>query len=558
MPAVKPIATPSAAWSAVRSQASELSGPLAASVTAIALGLAAYRWGMTQFGGFDLSPLVDLAWRLWRRQLPHQDFILTFPPFFSWVTGLSFRVLGPSWSSLVAVNAAWTAAMLGLSYWALGTLPGLSKRALLPTLYRLCGATYLALCAGGIHGFWWHNTSTSGLASLFVLLCGSLALSDGPRGRWAALVLTAAALGASKPNVALPALALGFVGLALAPGRARATTRAAVAGCILCLGALEVTGFAPLATAKAYLSVSGRGLSFDALDTVVSDGYFGLRAPWLWRVALVPLALAWSGQRWTRRRAAACVCAAGGWTAGLYSLLTNMEMSAVSLGMLFAGSTVAGSAFLAAPEPGEPAPRPPPSEFVRSFLWVAGCVVLLGAVVDGLDAGAQRERIRRIGEGAFWQDPSQHPLRRIESGFFAGLSASPNLLAALSTMDELRPRLQRGERLWLGPRLQFGYAYLGLESPVGFPLWWHPGSSHGRADEPRLLRRWERERFSILLHLPNDLTYYSVPFMAAIRRGYRVDRTTRGLWLFSRRPSPAAAPVTGSEAPRTVRPDPHE
>ncbi len=33
-----------------------------------------------QFGGYDLSPLIDLFWRIHNNQIPGKDFIYTFPP----------------------------------------------------------------------------------------------------------------------------------------------------------------------------------------------------------------------------------------------------------------------------------------------------------------------------------------------------------------------------------------------------------------------------------------------------------------------------------------------
>jgi hypothetical protein len=37
-------------------------------------------FGYRQFGGYDLSPLIDLSWRFSRGETPGVDFINTFPP----------------------------------------------------------------------------------------------------------------------------------------------------------------------------------------------------------------------------------------------------------------------------------------------------------------------------------------------------------------------------------------------------------------------------------------------------------------------------------------------
>ena len=57
--------------------------------------------GNRQFGGYDLSLVVDLGWRQYLGQKPYYDFICTMPIGFVLAVGTAFRIGGPAWDSIV-------------------------------------------------------------------------------------------------------------------------------------------------------------------------------------------------------------------------------------------------------------------------------------------------------------------------------------------------------------------------------------------------------------------------------------------------------------------------
>jgi hypothetical protein len=65
-----------------------------------AIGLSQYV-GMRQFGGYDLSPVVDVLYRLDRGEIPGVDFINTLPLSFLAYLKLLASVFGPSWRTLI-------------------------------------------------------------------------------------------------------------------------------------------------------------------------------------------------------------------------------------------------------------------------------------------------------------------------------------------------------------------------------------------------------------------------------------------------------------------------
>jgi hypothetical protein len=59
----------------------------------------------------------------------------------------------------------------------------------------------------------------------------------------------------------------------------------------------------------------------------------------------------------------------------------------------------------------------------------------------------------------------------------------------------------------LGPRLEFLYAQWRLHSPIGLPLWWHPGSSYSvGTDLPGILGSLDSALPASFVTLGDDFT----------------------------------------------------
>ncbi len=67
----------------------------------------AIHFGHSQFGGYDLSPLIDLNWRFSQGHIPGVDFINTLPTLLLVWTQL-FSHLSPVWANLIWANIAFT------------------------------------------------------------------------------------------------------------------------------------------------------------------------------------------------------------------------------------------------------------------------------------------------------------------------------------------------------------------------------------------------------------------------------------------------------------------
>ncbi len=66
---------------------------------------------------------------------------------------------------------------------------------------------------------------------------------------------------------------------------------------------------------------------------------------------------------------------------------------------------------------------------------------------------------------------------------------------------------------FLGPRLEFDYAALGVPSPAGLPVYWQPGTSFPSYEETELIANWEARGFETVIFLKKDTAYYSPQFL---------------------------------------------
>ena len=114
--------------------------------------------------------------------------------------------------------------------------------------------------------------------------------------------------------------------------------------------------------------------------------------------------------------------------------------------------------------------------------------------------------------------------------FFRDMLASSRFHTVLA---ELSDALRENPRpVFLGPRLEFAYAAYHLPSPLHLPVWWHPGTSFAVAQELAVLAAWQDDRFSTLIFLKDDFTYYTPRFLALIQRSYLRDDHFSQLTIF--------------------------
>lgn len=257
--------------------------------------------GMVQFGAYDESSLVALAWRDHLGQIPGVDYPLTLPPALLLLCRVAFAV-EPSLRALV-----WSSAAM----WGLQVLAASSLRA------PISVAALLAVPVVAT-GYPWHSAMTS---TWTLLLAFALAER---RAGW--ILVLAAVETTLKPNVAGPALLVGLV-VAWRP-----VLTGMVAGAVV----MRLGGVDPLLLLNAYAHVAGRSLGHADIDAVVTWDLWTRRALILgYAVAVVDL---WC-HRWTARAPLGLAFAA----VATVGLRTDWDILQHGLPLLVGGLVLAGA-----------------------------------------------------------------------------------------------------------------------------------------------------------------------------------------------------------------------
>jgi hypothetical protein len=106
--------------------------------------------------------------------------------------------------------------------------------------------------------------------------------------------------------------------------------------------------------------------------------------------------------------------------------------------------------------------------------------------------------------------------------FFRDLRASSRFRTVMAQVREAT-RGDAGQSVFFGPRMEFEYAVCRLPSPKHLPIWWHPGSSYGLADERAVLAEWKNQSFDTLIFLKHDFSFYPPAFRDMLRTLYVTD-----------------------------------
>lgn len=492
---------------------------LAAGLAFLGFCFASYWVGMRQIAGYDISPIVNLAYRIHLGQVVHLDFFSPFPPIFTQLVQLGFEGFGQSWSSFVWVGSIFYGVACLSIYFLFSRSIGSWSSGLL-ALHCFCAT-------GLLMGYLWYGSITM---LLIMILVGFLLLSakSSRVGDLGVVVLLALML-LSKPNMSFPMFLMAVVWLGMpskfgGAGRWRFAGVAMLSSIVLAFVysmAIGVNVFAYAETLS--LIVGSRSTEF--LDTIfkvlekiratpVSEWYSISGSIGIWvRVLLHAMAgmmfmglLFVSGVlRW----------ALGGWPVeqergnmglsvvlalvGGISVSTNADFPQASFPLLILSLILLNSGMQ--------------GRIQRFGMYV---LILLLSIELGY-FGLARERVKAAGEGSFWEQGST--LTRETQGFFKGADTGPSLKLFQS---EVQRFLDDGgsRNIFFGPRVEFAYALFGVSPPNQMPLWFHPGLSWPLRAEGALTERWASRSFDVVILYKNDAGEMPDRMKDLIRQGY--------------------------------------
>lgn len=446
-----------------------------------------------QFGGYDLSPLIDAFWRVRVGQVPGQDFVNTFPL----LIHLCARLAAPvdmGWYELTLVSIV-------LTFGAYAAIIGLTPPDVRSGRWRLAVAAILSLPLVYTNHVW-HSSAAQLAGAVFAFAL--LRAIDGARIRALAWVaLSAAFVAVSKQNLALPLLATALAGALIAGGAGKWRLAASIAGgAALGVGAsLLILGMRVTHFVASYTAVLGRGLPGQTAwhDILQSRANVFVLSALAVATMVAVRDLAVRRAAWDRRDRLTALLL----LAALCPLVTDWDSKVNDAVLpLF---VVAAQAWA---RPGASVRASGP--FSRTL-----ALAILTIFAVALANGYTRERMRLVGPGAFWEPVADTV---VPHGYFAGLHTGDRMGRVLREMEALRG--DSTGRVFFGPRIEFGYRVTGTPSPLGLPLWWHPGSSYAARDEAGVLQAFSRNRFERLVFLGDDRTRMPPRLLDRIARDY--------------------------------------
>jgi hypothetical protein len=441
-----------------------------------------YKLGMHQYGGWDEDLLVHAGTYYAQDLKPYIDFPCTMPPLFMACTRFAVELLGLRWSSFTLISATFSTFT---SLWIFALL----RRCSMPRQWALVVTIAVEMSTMLAIPFWWYNNSSSivvVLLFLSVLACLQQQESLLP---WISLSLSLAMVLTSKPNIAPACL----MPLALLVTKDKAQWVKALSACVGALGLAALICFAaqmpPPVVLHSYVEVAKlRGEPFLLLREM---GWPEKQFQILFIFATaycfaVPLAICL--KRNARHWPVLAVCTIAALTSlGMAS--TNSEMKTSDLTPL-----LVAAAILYIRPWDEPQANP------------GGRAVLVGLLsvfiaMSGLDSVIHL-RIHNIGPRMYYEPL---PTQTIQSGFFSGLEAGPRLQRVLSQTGKALSLIP-AQRVFFGPRMEFGYAAFGKPVTPGMPLVWDAGNLFSPQRLPQFLLNFQQRDPDLLIFLRGDYT----------------------------------------------------
>jgi len=474
--------------------------------------------GNRQFGGYDYSIPIDLAWRQSQGQHVYRDFPCPYPPAYYLIAWYAFAVLGPSWHIFVVLGASACGVLFFLTGLVLCRLGQPLFRAVLLAGCAQCMT--IALCA-----FFAHNAITSAAGILYVFVAMWLLRSPGAWKCWLSYLLSLVALAGLKPGVA-GVLILSVTAILLSDKKTARTTAILSAGAFALYEAvLAVNGISMLDVLRAYRDMSVRGLpSF----LYLSHGDGEIAAAMVLFILVLGISTFRSmaaGKRHVSRESMLLGAAA---LAGTYGIATDAEAVFVDLALIVVVFCYFVMSYERDAEPrrrdeGAISPHVGVNN-VRAVAALCGfCLVM------GLGLGWERSKVAGI--GPFFE---RAPLREVTSvPFFESLKAGPWFQRILQQMQSI-VAANPGRKFFFGTRLEFGYAAFGKPSPRGLPVWWHPGTSYPLRSEGAIVRRFQESKFDVLIFARNDFTRTPAGIVAVMSTEYTRDDRYPDLTVFWR------------------------
>ena len=453
-------------------------------IFAVLLFAGVYRFAMCQFGGWDEGLIVRAGIYYAQGLKPFLDFPCSMPPLFMAGARAAVKLFGLKWSSFALVSAIFAALT---SLWMFSLL----RLAAMPRHWALAVTVGVEVSTMLLEPFWYYNNSSA--ISAVLLILSALACLQGSRSvlPWISLSFSLAMVLTAKPNT----LPIGLVVLVLFATKDKSRWAKTLAACAGSLGlaawlchAAQMPPAAVLHSYKEIAQLRASPLKLYPFHQLMwpEAGFQGILTV-LTALCLIALLVAFAKAKPFRGHILA-ICAAATLTS-LEMAGTNAELKPLDLSLM-----LVAAAFLCIPLGEEVEAGTVRSTALAGLLSVFLVMSVLFSVTH------LRVLYILAGESNACLVGST---KVIPDGFFSGLEAGEHLQWALSETGKVLARYP-GERVFLGPRLDYAYPVFGRAAIPGMPLLWDVGNLYAPDQLPLYLRAFQRQQPDLLIFLRGD------------------------------------------------------
>ena len=463
-----------------------------------------------QFGGYDLSPLIDLFWRVELGQIPNKDFITTFPvifivlaklnsffnhidwDLFTWINILvSFLIL-----NLILIQAVLFKFKNYLVLWILGI--GIS----IPLIYT---------------NHIWHSSISSIIAINFVFNVYLITLNRRV-GSGLLLFISTFLLVMTKQNLGPPLLIITLVLSVLLLRNLIFRLMSLVLSGIffgilftLILTKMDIAGLGYL-----YFGASSRIIpSAEMINAIRSVPSFKITAI---VICLLLLLSVISFYKINSNRAQK-IFPLTYLILSFIPLLTDWDSKINNLPLVIACSTLTVSNLK---------PQAVGSSVFEKNINLINLMAVIIILDTAISHGIDRERMRAVGD--FFESPANNSLN---TRLFSNLKTGDRFSGIMSEIKSLN--FQNEEKIYFGPRMEWAYYESKLKSPMHVPLYWLPGTSYALKDENDIVQNIQSSKFDFFIFARGDRTYLPAELISYLDLNYEITPSFSYIDVLSRR-----------------------
>lgn len=468
-----------------------------------------------QFGAYDLSPMIDLSWRLANNQIPSIDFINTMPPIL--IVFIKFVSWGNlSWVDLTITNILATCAAFLFLY----LVSDIKNESI---WWGISIAVILAIPLVYSNHIW--SSSISQLSGIIFFYAVYNAINSNHLRTKVILsvLLSSGFLAISKQNIALPMILTTVVFLLFLKHPHRMLLIL-----IIFLGALNgvvlsmlYLGYSLHGFIYTYSAVLGRIKPSLLMLYFATMPYSNYPLPLL-MLSLVSLFIYSIYERRNNISKVNTIYFLTILAVSLIPIITDWDckLNDVSLPLFILTTGIFSNMGL----PMDHSVSLQDRSFTSRRLITLAIILIIYSI--SILFGYIRERMFLC--GPFFEF-NENVI--INKGYFSGLKTGKTFLKVLEEITRAKNEYNN-HKIFFGTHMEFGYLYTKTPSPRGMPLWWHPGTSYGLFDEKKIIENFIRSKFDVVIFL-KDYRFRMPPEISIfIMDNYLMDNKYKFIDLF--------------------------